>query len=132
MIRLSATGRLARLPRSELNLLVLDHRHALLTVPGELSTIYDADLRRFGRWLGYQQLTVLGLTDDAHGYIITPESFRHRTYESTVSFGGELYGEWIESAAYALLHALEPSGSYQEERRLDSELLQVEKSAPPR
>jgi hypothetical protein len=117
---------------SELNLIVLDRRHALLTIPGELSTIYDANLRRFARWLGYEQLTVLGLTDDAHGYIITPESFRHRTYESTVSFGGELYGEWVESAASALLHALEPEGSHQEDRRLDSELLRVEPATPPR
>jgi hypothetical protein len=111
---------------TEIGLLAVDldgRRHAFLTVPGELSTIYDADLERFARWLGYEQLSILGLTDDAHGYIITPESWRHRTYESTVSFGGELYGEEVESLAYALLHALEPAGALDSETAHPSELL---------
>lgn len=108
---------------SELGLLVLDGVHAFVAVPGELSTIYDRDIRRFGRWLGYEHVTILGLTNDAHGYIISPESWRHRTYESTVSFGGETYGERVKAKIYALLHALEPAGAYQEERVVPSGLL---------
>jgi len=115
---------------TEIGLVVLDRVHALLAVPGELSTIYDADLERFAAWLGYRDLTILGLTNDAHGYIITPESWRHRTYESTVSFGGELYGERVESLAQALLHQLEPAGAYQEQRAVPSELLGDSPAAP--
>ena len=109
---------------SEVSLLVLDDVHAFVAVPGELSAIYDADVERFGRWLGFERVTILGLTNDAHGYIITPESWRHRTYESTVSFGGELYGERVESMIFALLHALEPEGAYQAERAMPSGILE--------
>jgi Neutral/alkaline non-lysosomal ceramidase, N-terminal len=109
---------------TEVSLLVLDDVHAFVAVPGELSAIYDADVERFGRWLGFARVTILGLTNDAHGYIITPESFRHRTYESTVSFGGELYGEKMESMIFALLHALEPAGAYQADRAAPSVLLE--------
>ncbi len=108
---------------SEIGLVTLDGRHALVAIPGELSTVYDAELERFGRWLGYEHVTILGLTNDAQGYIVMPESWRHRTYESTVSFGGELYGEQIKSTAFALLHALEPEGSYHEDQVHPSELL---------
>ncbi len=111
---------------SELNLIVLDRVHAFVTIPGELSTIYDADIRRFGGWLGFEHTTILGLTNDAHGYIITPESWRHRTYESTVSFGGELYGDTIEAKVFALLHQLEPAGAYHQDQASASSLL-----APP-
>ena len=97
---------------SELGLLVLDGVHAFLAVPGELSTLYDADIKRFGGWLGFAHTSILGLTNGAHAYIITPESWRHRTYESTVSFGGETYGERVKSMAYGLLHELEPSGAH--------------------
>ena len=113
---------------SEVNLIVFDKVHAFVTIPGELSTIYDADIKRFGGWLGYRQVSIFGLTNDAHGYIITPEAWRHQTYESTVSFGGELYGEEIKSKVYALLHELEPQGSYHEDKRTASELLAPEAS----
>jgi hypothetical protein len=120
----SAGVRLPMPPReTELGLVVLDRAHAFLAVPGELSTIYDADLRRFAGWLGYRGLTILGLTNDAHGYLITPEAWRHRIYESTVSFGGEQYGERVEDLAEALLHALEPAGTYHEDQALPSGLL---------
>ena len=96
---------------TELNAIVFNDRDAFLTIPGELSCIYDADIKRFGDWLGFRSVSILGLTNDAHGYIIMPESYRHRTYESTLSFGGELYGERIKNMAFALLHALEPAGA---------------------
>jgi hypothetical protein len=127
-LEVMATSTGAKLPfatrPTEISLLVLDDVHALVAVPGELSAIYDADVERFGRWLGFERVTILGLTNDAHGYIITPESFRHRTYESTVSFGGELYGEKVESIIFALLHALEPAGAFQADRAAPSVLIE--------
>ena len=95
-----------------MNVLVLNDRHAFLTVPGELSCILDADIRRFAGWLGYAHCTVLGLTNDAVGYIISRESWRHRTYESTVSFLGPDLGPFVLEQAYELLHQLEPTGAY--------------------
>ena len=130
----SAGVKLPMPPRAtELNLIVLDGAHAFLTIPGELSTVYDADLRRFAGWLGYRGLTILGLTNDAHGYIVTPEAWRHRIYESTVSFGGEQYGERVEDLAEALLHALEPAGTYHADEALPSRLLEtpVATGVPP-
>lgn len=108
---------------SELNAIVLNDRDAFITVPGELSCIYDADIKRFGAWLGFNQVSIFGLTNDAHGYIITPESWRHRIYESTLSFGGELYGERIKGMVYALLHDLEPEGAYNAGELVESTVL---------
>ncbi len=93
---------------SELNAIRIDGEHVLVTIPGELSAIYDSRIRDWARWLGFRHATILGLTDDAMGYIITPEAFRHRTYESTVSFGGIDMGPFIEEKAIELLHKLEP------------------------
>lgn len=108
---------------SELNAIVFNDRDAFVTIPGELSCIYDADIKRFGGWLGFRNVSILGLTNDAHGYIITPESYRHRIYESSLSFGGELYGERIKNMVYALLHSLEPSGAYNADTLVDSTAL---------
>ncbi|MBI2431683.1 MAG: neutral/alkaline non-lysosomal ceramidase N-terminal domain-containing protein [Candidatus Hydrogenedentes bacterium] len=105
---------------SEVGLLAINDKQAFVAIPGELSTIYDADLKRFGGWLGFEHVSILGLTNDAHGYIITPESWRHRTYESTLCFGGELYGDRVESMVDAMLHELEPEGSYNETRKQES------------
>jgi hypothetical protein len=101
---------------SELNAIVLNDRDAFITIPGELSCIYDADIKQFGKSIGFRQVSILGLTNDAHGYIITPESFRHHTYESSLCFGGEQYGERIKSQVHALLHDLEPEGAHSANR----------------
>ena len=106
-----------------MNAIVFNDRDAFVTVPGELSCVYDADIKRFGGWLGFNQVSILGLTNDAHGYIVTPESWRHRTYESSVSFGGELYGVHVENMVDALLHDLEPEGAYNADRRAESTVL---------
>lgn len=89
--------------QSEINALIFNHRHAFITIPGELSTIYDRQLKEVGRRLGYAHVSILGLTNDAHGYIITPESWKYKTSESSLSFGGENYGELTKSRAEALL-----------------------------
>jgi hypothetical protein len=110
---------------TEINAIVLNDRHAFVTIPGELSCIYDADIKRFGAWLGFTQVSILGLTNDAHGYIITPESWRHQTYESSLSFGGEFYGQRIEDLVFALLHALEPEGAFNKDKTKPSSILRV-------
>ena len=97
---------------SEMSAIVVNRVHAFVTVPGELSALYDARIRQWGEWLGFRHATILGLTDDAVGYIITPEAFRHRTYEATVSFGGPDFGPFIEEKAIELLHLLEPEGAF--------------------
>lgn len=94
---------------TEMNVIVLDQLHAFITIPGELSSIYDRRLKAFGKHLGYEQVSIFGLTNDAHGYIILPESWKHRTGESSLSFGGEFYGDFIESRAKELLINKAPS-----------------------
>ena len=110
---------------TEVNAIVLNDRYAFVTIPGELSCIYDADIKRFGAWLGFTQVSILGLTNDAHGYIITPESWRHQTYESSLSFGGEFYGERLKDLVFALLHVLEPEGAYNKEKARQPSVLPV-------
>lgn len=94
--------------QSELNLIVLNELHAFVTIPGELSCIYDRRLKEFALELGYQHLSIFGLTNDAHGYIILPESWKHKTFESGLSFGGKDYGELTLDRAENLLEQLAP------------------------
>ena len=77
--------------KSEINIVLLNQLHAFVTMPGELSSIYDRRLKETGKELGYTHVSIFGLTNDAHGYIILPESWRNKTYESGLSFGGENY-----------------------------------------
>lgn len=88
---------------SELNLIVLNDHHAFLTIPGELSCLYDERLKERGIELGFDHVSIFGLTNDAHGYIILPESWNHKTFESGYSFGGENYGEFVVEQAETLL-----------------------------
>lgn len=98
----------AGVPSTQINLIVLNGKDAFATIPGELSTIYDDEIKRWGGFMGFRQVSILGLTNDAHGYIITPEAWRHRTYESTVSFGGQTYGELVANKVRALLDFAAP------------------------
>ncbi len=88
---------------SEMNLLVFNKTHAFITIPGELSCLYDRQLKEFGKTQDFENVSILGLTNDAHGYMITPESWAHKTMESGLSFGGQEYGEQIAEKAKALL-----------------------------
>lgn len=88
---------------SEINLIVLNDDHAFLTVPGELSSLYDAYFKEKAKELGYKALSIFGLLNDAHGYIIYPEAWRNKTYESRLSFGGELYGDTVKDKIEVLL-----------------------------
>ncbi|CDZ81504.1 Neutral/alkaline non-lysosomal ceramidase [Candidatus Rubidus massiliensis] len=88
---------------TEINFIVLNGIHSFVTIPGELSCVYYYFLNHFARNLGLH-LSVFGLTNDAHGYIITPESFKRKTYESTFSFGGPNYGNVVLEKATRLIN----------------------------
>ena len=88
---------------SEVNAIVFNQKHAFITIPGELSCIYDSRLNEIGKDLGFAHVSILGLTNDAHGYIISPDSWEHKTFESHLSFGGKDYGNQIEARAVSLL-----------------------------
>ena len=89
--------------QTELNLLVFDQVHAFITIPGELSSIYDERLKAKGTALGFEHVSIFGLTNDAHGYIILPEAWNHQTFESQLSFGGEHYGSEVEDRIVSLM-----------------------------
>lgn len=89
--------------KSEMNVIILNQLHAFITIPGELSSIYDQRLKEIGKKLGYTHVSIFGLTNDAHGYIILPESWKHKTFESRLSFGGENYGELTKNRAENIL-----------------------------
>lgn len=78
--------------QSEFHLIVFNRRHAFVTVPGELSAIYAKELKEVSY---FPHLSFLGLTNDAHGYILRPEAFEHHLPETEFSFGGPYYGEWL-------------------------------------
>lgn len=88
---------------SEMHVLLVNKSHAFITIPGELSCVYDRELKCKGKDLGIERVSIWGLVNDAHGYIITKEAWRRKTYESALSFGGEDYGEDIFSKAVDLL-----------------------------
>ncbi len=88
---------------TEINILVFNHLHAFLTIPGELSCIYDRSLQNTGKELGFSHVSIFGLCNDAHGYIISPDAWLHKTKESSLSFGGEDYGEITFQRAKTLL-----------------------------
>lgn len=93
---------------SEINLILLNRVHAFITIPGELSSLYDTRLKSVGEKLGFAHVSIFGLTNDAHGYIILPEAWRHKTPESGLSFGGENYGDETEKRAITLLEKASP------------------------
>lgn len=91
--------------QSEINLLIFDRVHAFVTIPGELSCFYDQRFKELGEELGYQQVSVFGLVNDAHGYIIPPKAFNTSSTEASFSFGGEHYAESIEQKVLTLLES---------------------------
>lgn len=93
---------------SEVGILVFNQKNAFITIPGELSCLYDKQLKEAGRQLGFTHASIFGLTNDAHGYIILPESWAHKTFESATSFGGKNYGEETKQRAIFLLKEQAP------------------------
>lgn len=98
--------------KTEMNVLVLNHSHPFITIPGELSCVYETRLKIFAKTLGFAHLSIFGLTNDAHGYIILPDAWQYKTMESGLSFGGQYYGDVTEKRAQTLLNKVsEEQGS---------------------
>ena len=51
--------------------------------------------KEWGKKEGFRHVSVLGLVNDAHGYIILPEAWEKKTFESGMSWGGKYYGASI-------------------------------------
>ena len=93
---------------SEINAISFDNRIAFVTVPGELGSILNFQVKDRGKLLGFDKTFLLGLTNDALGYIITEDEYRHNTYESTISLFGPTFGSTIANEAFQLLEKLRP------------------------
>jgi neutral ceramidase len=93
---------------SEINAISFDNRIAFVAVPGELGSILNFQVKERGRLLGFEKTFLLGLTNDALGYIITEDEYRHKTYESTISLFGPTFGSFIANESFQLLEKLRP------------------------
>ena len=93
---------------TEMSAVSFNRRVAFVTIPGELSSILNTQVKERGKLLGFEKTFVLGLTNDAVGYIITEDEYRHRTYESTISLFGPAFGSFVANEAFQLLERLRP------------------------
>jgi neutral ceramidase len=93
---------------SEINAISFDNRMAFVAIPGELGSILNFQVKDRGKLLGFEKTFLLGLTNDALGYIITEDEYRHKTYESTISLFGPAFGSFIANEAFQLLEQLRP------------------------
>ena len=93
---------------SEINAISFDNRIAFVAIPGELGSILNFQVKERGKLLGFEKTFLLGLTNDALGYIITEDEYRHKTYESTISLFGPTFGSYIANESFQLLEKLRP------------------------
>jgi neutral ceramidase len=93
---------------SEINAISFDNRIAFVAIPGELGSILNFQVKDRGKMLGFEKTFLLGLTNDALGYIISEDEYRHKTYESTISLFGPAFGSFIANEAFQLLEKLRP------------------------
>ncbi len=93
---------------TEVNAISFDNRVAFVTIPGELSSILNNQVKERGRLLGFEKTFLLGLTNDALGYIITEDEYRHKTYEASISLFGPNFGSFITNEAFTALEKLRP------------------------
>ena len=93
---------------SEINAVSFDNRFAFVAIPGELGSILNFQVKERGKLLGFEKTFLLGLTNDALGYIITEDEYRHKTYESTISLFGPAFGSLIANESFQLLEKLRP------------------------
>jgi hypothetical protein len=93
---------------TEVNAVSFDNRFAFVTIPGELSSILNFQVKERGKLLGFEKTFLLGLTNDALGYIITEDEYRHNTYESSISLFGPAFGSFITNEAFQALEKLRP------------------------
>ncbi|HSQ19983.1 MAG TPA: neutral/alkaline non-lysosomal ceramidase N-terminal domain-containing protein, partial [Blastocatellia bacterium] len=64
---------------SEINAISFDNRIVFVAIPGELGSILNFQVKERGKMLGFEKTFLLGLTNDAVGYIITEDEYRHKT-----------------------------------------------------
>lgn len=93
---------------TEVNVIYFDGRFAFVTIPGELSSILNLQIKERGRLLGFEKTFLLGLTNDALGYILSEDEYRHKTYESTISLFGPNFGSLIMNEAFQALEKIRP------------------------
>ena len=93
---------------SEINAISFDNRVAFVAIPGELGSILNFQVKERGKLLGFEKTFLLGLTNDALGYIITEDEYRHKTYESSISLFGSTFGSLIANESFQLLEKLRP------------------------
>jgi len=93
---------------TEINAISFDNRFAFVAIPGELGSILNFQIKDRGKLLGFEKTFILGLTNDALGYIITEDEYRHKTYESTISLFGPAFGSFIANESFQLLERLRP------------------------
>ena len=93
---------------SEINAISFDNRFAFVAIPGELGSILNFQVKERGKLLGFEKTFLLGLTNDALGYIITEDEYRHKTYESSISLFGATFGSFIANESFQLLERLRP------------------------
>jgi neutral ceramidase len=93
---------------TEVNAISFDNRVAFVTIPGELSSVLNFQVKDRGKMLGFEKTFLLGLTNDALGYIITEDEYRHQTYESSISLFGPAFGSFITNEAFQVLEKLRP------------------------
>lgn len=93
---------------SEINAISFDNRIAFVAIPGELGSILNFQVKERGKMLGFEKTFLLGLTNDALGYIISEDEYRHKTYESTISLFGPTFGSFVANESFQLLERLRP------------------------
>jgi hypothetical protein len=96
---------------SEVSAVSFDNKFAFVTIPGELSSILNIQVKERGRMLGFEKTFLLGLTNDALGYILSEDEYRHKTYESTISLFGPTFGSFITNETFASLEKLRPAAA---------------------
>src|SRR5262249_38227337 len=94
---------------TEIGAISFDNKIAFVTIPGELGSILNFQVKERGKLLGFEKTFLLGLTNDALGYIITEDEYRHGTYESSISLFGPGFGSFISNEAFQLLEKLRPA-----------------------
>jgi neutral ceramidase len=93
---------------TEISAISFDDRIAFVAIPGELGSILSFQVKERGKLLGFEKTFLLGLTNDALGYIISEDEYRHKTYESTISLFGPTFGSFIANESFQLLEKLRP------------------------
>ncbi|HSB10082.1 MAG TPA: neutral/alkaline non-lysosomal ceramidase N-terminal domain-containing protein [Blastocatellia bacterium] len=93
---------------SEISAVSFDNRIAFVAIPGELGSILNFQVKDRGKLVGFEKTFLLGLTNDALGYFISEDEYRHKTYESTISLFGPAFGSFVVNEAFQLLEKLRP------------------------